>query len=132
MKRVLFYLLTFCLLLCGTNIYAHGTSLISAASQHDEVRKAASFEIDSLYVYNTSTSISHVKEPAPTILAMEDQNEDEDIIKKHLAISKVFAALTYAFLLNYSSSSISEHLSAPRDITGAASCKYIFQRVLRI
>jgi hypothetical protein len=132
MKRFVFFLMALSLLLCSSNIYAHEATSISTSSNYFEVQKAASFDPATLAFYNTATSISHIKEPEPTILTMEDQNEDEDLVKKHLGLAKTFAAFTYAFLLHYSASSISENLPAPRDITEPATCKYIFQRVLRI
>jgi len=132
MKRFVIFLLALGVLLCSSNIYAHGMSSISTPLNHYELQKAASFDVSALPLNNIPTSISHIKEPEPTILTMEDQNEDEDLVKKHLALAKTFAAFTYAFLLHYSANSLSETLPALRDLTGPASCKYIFQRVLRI
>ena len=120
MKRFVLFLMALSLLLCSSTIYAHETASISTSSNHFEVQKAASFDAATLALYNSATSISHTKEPEPTILTMEDQNEDEDLVKKHLGLAKTFAAFTYAFLLNYAASSISENLPAPRDITEPA------------
>src|SRR5690242_1018045 len=102
MKRVLSFLVALSLLLCSANIYAHGTSPVSTKFNRHVFFKVAHFDAGAMALYNMPASISHIKEPEPAILTIEDQNEDEDLVKKHLALAKTFAAFTYAFLLHHS------------------------------
>jgi len=73
-----------------------------------------------------------LKDADSLILTIEDEDEEDDFVKKHLSPAHIFLAFTYAFILSDRSEDLTETLSCTRDLSHTSSCKYIFQRVLRI
>jgi hypothetical protein len=65
-------------------------------------------------------------------ISIEDDEENEDVIKKHISQVKYFLAFCYAFTLNNRSGSLAERIALPKHLSYTSSCKYILQRALRI
>jgi hypothetical protein len=66
-------------------------------------------------------------------ISVEDDDNSEDIIRKHKSLARHFLAFYYAFILNHrSSSSLAGGLPYHPYQSYTGSCKYIVQRTLRI
>src|SRR6476620_5117948 len=125
MKPFLLFLFTIVSVLQNKHAYAKGSSELLSSPKRYQLQKAEFNEAIKLDFQFGHKAYSGVKADVPAILTIEDQNEDEDIIKKHLSLARTFTAFAYAFLLNYPSYAISENLSFSQDISHASSCKYI-------
>jgi hypothetical protein len=67
-----------------------------------------------------------------SLFTLEDDDEDEDIIRKHLSIVRYLSALTSTFYLNYGSGPLVQHATFCDHLPYTSSCKYIVQRALRL
>ncbi|WP_147202178.1 hypothetical protein [Segetibacter aerophilus] len=60
------------------------------------------------------------------------EDDDEDIIEKHISLVKYTLAFSHAFAQSYRSSCNAQHFPVYNYIPYISSCKYIVQRALRL
>lgn len=75
---------------------------------------------------------NELEKESTLIISVEDEDEEEDIVRKHIVPAKYLLAFYYTFFSIHSSCSLSEPLSFCQHLSYISSCKYIAQRVLRI
>jgi len=134
MKQVFVLFFLICSILSGGFNTTHGASQYSKSS-HIQTRK------NNLIVHTTSTQPEHsflktnhagLKDADSLLITVEDDDEEDDFVKKHLSPAHFFLAYTYAFILSDRTNDSPETLSSTENLSNTASCKYIFQRTLRI
>jgi hypothetical protein len=66
------------------------------------------------------------------LIYVEDDDEEENSLRKQILTAKGFATFCYSFFLSHCCSDPADPLSFYKDPFYTGSCKYIVQRVLRI
>jgi hypothetical protein len=134
MKQVIILFFLICSILSGGLNTTHGASHYSKSS-HVQTWK------NNLIVHTTSTQPEHsflktnhagLKNADSLLITVEDDDEEDNFVKKHLSPAHFFLAFTYAFILSDRTTDSSENLSSTENLSHTSSCKYIFQRTLRI
>ena len=133
MKNVALFFFFLCVHLLGGYGYAHANDhnkkvSISRASGFEQSHEVESATANHDYVIASATSLS---EENASLISMEDEDENDDLIKKHVSQARYFLAFCYSFILNSRVSLLAEPLPSCNQAY-TSSCKYILQRALRI
>lgn len=134
MKNVVIFLLFLCVQMVSLDHYAHASypnekvcfSLTCNLKKTLPVKS-----VDANYDYLIINNIS-LKGESPNLISIDDEDENEDIIKKHVSQVRYFLPFCYAFISNSRFSFLAERLPSGRHLSYTSSCKYILQKTLRI
>lgn len=134
MKNVVIFFLFLCVNLAGAFHYVHAGaySIKNCFSPVQDLEKTHQIEGGTAfhdYFLNVNTSRSGENS---NLIGIEDEDENEDIIKKRVSQSRYFLALCYAFISNYHYSFFTDRILSYKHLPCTSSCKYILQRALRI
>jgi hypothetical protein len=134
MKNVVLFFLFLCVHLVGGYHYAHASARnekvsLSPARDQEKTHQVESATTNHDYLIIANTSLSGEN---PNLISIEDEDENEDIIKKHVSEARYLLAFCYAFILNSHFSFLAEPLPSCNHLSYTSSCKYIVQRALRI
>ncbi len=134
MKHVVILFLFLCFHLVGGSDCAHASArnekvcfLPVRDLEKTHQVESATANHDSLLTVNTSLSGEN-----RNLISVEDEDENEDIIKKHISQDRYFLAFCYAFVSDSRFSFLAERLPSCKHLSYTSSCKYIVQRALRI
>ena len=134
MKNVVIFFLFLCVHLVGANHYAYASArnqnvCFSPAPDREKTHQVENATANQGYLIILNTSLSGEN---PNFISVEDDDENEDIIKKHVSRARYFLAFCYTFISNSRFSFLAERLPSCKHLSYTSSCKYIIQRALRI
>ena len=134
MKNVVIFFLFLCVHLFSGYNFAHASAHNTKVYvlQGAAVKKTHQFETTTKKPYFISTNNAGVSTENAFQFTLEDEDENEDIIKKHVSQSRYFLAFCYAFILNSCFTLLAERLPSCNHLSYISSCKYITQRALLI
>lgn len=133
MRRVVIFFLLLFIQLIGGNDFAHaGTidigSFLSSVHTEKVTRPESTIEdYNDLLAEDTGIIGKNA-----TFNSVDDEDENEDLIKKHISTAKCFLAFSFAFLLSHRFGCSIKHLSLSTPPSFTGSCKYIYHRALRL
>lgn len=134
MKNVVILFLFLCVNLADAFHYVHAgvhnerncSAPMRDLEKKHQVEGATKYH-DYFLTVNTSSSGND-----SNLVAIEDEDDNEDIIKKHVSQVRYFLPFCYAFVLNSRFSFLEKRLPSGRHLSYTSFCKYILQRALRI
>lgn len=134
MRNTTLFFVFLCVHLFGTyhSTYAceqHRQPCLSATASLQTSQQAISSLAIQVYVQADDDS---VLEENINLISIEDDNENEDIIKKHVSQARYLLACCHTFISTYNVSRVAERLPLCSHLFNTSSGKYITQRSLLI
>jgi len=134
MKPLVLFFLFLCFELLGghdhVNASSHSFKICCASTKTIEKTQSETAYSKQDYVISRSDGFGWDSSP---LISVDNENEDEDdLIKKHTLLAKCFVAFYYTFISSYVSKGNVEPLSFSKHLAYLGTHKYIAQRVLRI
>jgi hypothetical protein len=134
MKKLVIFFLFLCVHLAGGYQYAHaidhhGKISCKHSGDTEQTHHVESADVKHDYLLTRQTGLAVTND---FLISVEDNDENELLVKKNKSLARQFLAFYYTFVLNQRSSGLTDNLPFHQHLSHTGSSKYIVQRTLRI